>query len=85
MNLFSGASSNLKLGIVLCIRPRHSETFAPSQGPAGFQPETRDPTLNNRLFWGKPVQKNPKGHFITKLFTFSASPQYPRETTGGTL
>lgn len=87
INLSFGATSNLTPGIVLCVQPRHSETFAPFlRSPRSLldsSQETWYPTVNNEIFWGNSVQKKTNRHFITRLFTFSVSPQYLQATIGG--
>lgn len=73
-NLCFGAASNLNPGIVLCIQPTHSETFAPPCGASG----TRWIPARNLLppwttsFSGANLCKTSKGAFYQKLFTHSA-------------
>lgn len=43
------------------------------QRPAGLQPETQYPTLNNKLFWGESVQKKPRG-ILSRNSSHSAVP-----------
>lgn len=65
INLSFGATSNLTPGIVLCVQPRHSETFAPFlRSPRSLldsSQETWYPTVNNEIFWGNSVQKKRTG------------------------
>lgn len=69
-----GAAPDLKPGIVLCIQPTHSETFAPPCGASG----TRWIPARNLLpprttsFSGINLCKTSKGAFYQKLFTHSA-------------
>lgn len=87
-NLCFGAASNLKPGIVLCIQPTHSETFAPPCGASGTRwipARNLLSPLNNEFFWGKPVQNKQRGILSETLHTFSICPQHLQETAGGVL
>lgn len=84
-NLCFGAASNLKPGIVLCIQPTHSETFAPPCGASGthWTPARNLLPPRTTSFSGANLCKTSKGAFYQKLFTFSISPQHLQETAGG--
>lgn len=84
-NLCFGAASNLKPGIVLCIQPTHSETFAPPCGASGthWTPARNLLPPRTTSFSGANLCKTSKGAFYQKLFTFSISPQHLQEMAGG--